>query len=152
MRCIILIILLCGCVRYDQEPTIVDRYVATADEFFGLHEVENREELTEFLEYDPAVYAWCAAFVNAIFREYGIEQTGSLLARSFLSWGEPVDEPQYGDLVIFKRGDEGWQGHLGFFIRRYGNSYLILGGNQDDRVTYDFYPISDVLGIRRLKE
>jgi uncharacterized protein (TIGR02594 family) len=157
MRQILLVVLLCGCVKPYEPVDISLSYLETADRYFGLHEVEDRQELTEFMNYDPVVYEWCAAFVNAVFREHGIPGSESvsehpLIARSFLNWGEPVDEPDFGDLVIFDRGSEGWQGHVGFYMGTYGNSYMILGGNQDNRVTYEFYPISRVLGIRRYVE
>jgi uncharacterized protein (TIGR02594 family) len=157
MRPILLVVLLCGCVQpyVAQDKSL--SYLETADSYFGLHEVEDRQELKEFMEYDPVVYEWCAAFVNAVFREHGIPGSESvsehpLLARSFLDWGVEVDEPDFGDLVIFDRGNEGWQGHVGFYMGTYGNSYMILGGNQDNQVNYEFYPISRVIGIRRYVE
>lgn len=157
MRQILLIVLLCGCVKPYKTGDISLAYLETADSFSGLHEVEDRQELKEFIEYDPVAYEWCAAFVNAVFREHGIPGSESvsenpLLARSFLDWGESVNKPDFGDLVIFDRGSEGWQGHVGFYMGTYGNSYMILGGNQDNQVNYELYPISRVLGIRRYVE
>lgn len=76
-----------------------------------------------------------------------------LLARSFLDWGEPVDEPILGDIVVFPRGNSGWQGHVGFYIMTDTiddvTYYVILGGNQDNMVTYDSYPAASALSIRR---
>lgn len=125
----------------------------TASDYLGLHEVENNLELYELLEYDPARYAWCAAFVNAVLRENGLPESEEiLLARSFLNWGTPVDTPQYGDLVIFERGTESWQGHVGFFIEEKDGQYLILGGNQSNKVSKKWYSKAKVLGIRRLTD
>jgi uncharacterized protein (TIGR02594 family) len=134
-------------------------YLVVANAMVGLNERTNRAELKNFLGVDPVQYEWCAAFVNAILNIHGIPGSESvhdhpLLARSFLDWGDPVQEPLYGDVVVFPRGNAGWQGHVGFYIqtvmvddRKY---YVILGGNQDNSITYDLYPASSAIGIRRI--
>jgi uncharacterized protein (TIGR02594 family) len=84
----------------------------------------------------------------------GVEGTGSLLARSFLDWGQEGYRPDVGDIVVFSRPPTDWQGHVGFFI----NSevidgveyYRVLGGNQSDRVSIDLYPVSRLLSIRKM--
>ena len=144
MRWMLIAILLCSCAK-------PEKYIETANKYVGLHEVENNIELYNFLEYDPVQYAWCAAFVNAALREHGLPQAEKqLLARSFLNWGRPVNKPIYGDLIIFDVGDEDWQGHVGFFIEEKDGKYIILGGNQSNKVSYKPYSITKVIGIRRL--
>lgn len=148
MRYTILAFLLCGCVT-TQHAT-----VNTAEQYNGLNERTNRQELTELMGVDPVRYEWCAAFVNSILDLNDIPGTESLLARSFLSWGEKVtDEPQKGDIVVFPRGRQGWQGHVGFYIETRMvdgiTHYLILGGNQDNSVSYELYPAWKALSIRR---
>ena len=139
-----------------QEKVLISDYAET---LFGLHESRDREVLTRILGVDPVVTEWCAAFVNAILKDQDIPGSESvsetpLLARSFLDWGEEVEEPKRGDLVIFERGTEGWQGHVGFFINktvRNGQTYyLILGGNQNNEVSIDLYSTEKLLGIRRM--
>ena len=60
---------------------------------------------------------------------------------------------QKGDIVVFPRGNQGWQGHVGFYVQTQvhnGKEYwLILGGNQDNKVRYDLFPVNRVIGIRR---
>jgi uncharacterized protein (TIGR02594 family) len=138
-----------------KEKVIISDYAET---LFGLHESNDREVLTDILGVNPVATEWCAAFVNAILRDQGIPGSESvsetpLLARSFLDWGEKVEEPKRGDLVIFERGTEGWQGHVGFFINkteRNGQTYyLVLGGNQGNEVSIDLYSTEKLLGIRR---
>ena len=84
---------------------------------------------------------------------YDIEHIAPLMARSFLSWGLPVDIPEAGDLVIFPRGNSDWKGHVGFYlssVKRDGKEYYrILGGNQNNAVSIDLYPAKKALGIRR---
>lgn len=128
----------------------------SAVKMVGLHERTNRKELKAFLGVDPVTTEWCAAFVNAILDKHGIAGTESiseypLLARSFLDWGEPVTEPQLGDIVIFPRGNEGWQGHVAFYIMTSsdGKYYYVLGGNQNNSISIERYAASSALGIRR---
>ena len=102
---------------------------------------------------------WCAAFVNAILEIEGIPSNNiheyPLLARSFLDWGEEVEpkDIQVGDIVVFPRGNQGWKGHVGFYITtvdtQKGQQWVILGGNQMNSVRYDLYNPNKALGIRR---
>lgn len=97
--------------------------------------------------------AWCAAFVGAMLRRCGFDSTGKLTARSYLDWGEPVAlaDAQEGDIVVFKRGNSTWQGHVGFFVQNNGSTITVLGGNQADAVNRRAYPVSSLLGVRRMK-
>jgi uncharacterized protein (TIGR02594 family) len=125
----------------------------------GLDEQGQRAALQDYLatggaNLDPATTAWCAAFVNATLQQTGIQGTGSNMARSFLNWGQPVDQPQEGDLAVFSRGDpSGPYGHVGFFkgYDPQGN-ILVLGGNQGDAVSVAPYSPDRLLGFRRAGE
>lgn len=92
--------------------------------------------------------AWCSSFVNYHIINAGLSGTNSKLARSWLNWGKPLVEPRRGCIVILRRGNEPWQGHVGFFIRETPKSVVILGGNQNNKVGVDFYSKSRVLGYR----
>lgn len=100
---------------------------------------------------DPVTRAWCADFVNASLREAGMKGTGSGMARSFLNYGQPVDQPQKGDIAVFTRGDpNGPSGHVGFFDGLDANGNVrVLGGNQGNAVSLASYPASRLLGYRR---
>lgn len=95
--------------------------------------------------------AWCAAFVGAMLRRAGVKSTGKLNARSYLDWGTPVDrkDAQPGDVVIFKRGNSSWQGHVAFFVKDRGALIDVLGGNQSNAVNVKGYQSAALLGIRR---
>ena len=95
--------------------------------------------------------AWCAAFVGAMLRRAGVKSTGALNARSYLDWGTPVDRKNAlpGDVVIFKRGNSSWQGHVAFFVKDRGALIDVLGGNQSNAVNVKGYQAAALLGIRR---
>jgi len=139
-------------------PTTAASKLETAAQYIDYGERSHRVELANFTGVDPVSTEWCAAFVNAVLSESGIAGSESvsehpLLARSFLNWGHTVDEPLPGDLVIFPRGNQGWQGHVGFYISTVYigdvEFYQILGGNQNSRVSIELYPARIALGIRR---
>ncbi|MBU2533005.1 MAG: TIGR02594 family protein, partial [Alphaproteobacteria bacterium] len=56
---------------------------------------------------------WCAAFVGACLEREGLAGTGSLLARSYLDWGQAIDAPRLGAIVVLKRGHNPSAGHVG---------------------------------------
>jgi uncharacterized protein (TIGR02594 family) len=134
--------------------------ITIASRYMWFHEREHRRELQEFLDVDPVKIDWCAAFVNAVLRELSIPGSDTvsewpLTARSFLQWGQRVREPQVGDIVIFPRGTESWQGHVGFYYgTEYRNGrrfYQILGGNQSNAVTIQLFPARSAISIRRYR-
>lgn len=94
--------------------------------------------------------AWCSAFVNAVLYEAGIKGTQNLLARSWLNWGVKTTAPRYGDIVIMRRGNSSWQGHVFFFLAMDDNFVYGLGGNQSNAVTKAKFRRSEILGYRRV--
>jgi uncharacterized protein (TIGR02594 family) len=122
----------------------------------GMNERDQNAALAEFManggvNLDPAVTAWCAAYVNATLAQTGQKGTGSNMARSFLDWGQEVTEPQKGDLAVFQRGDpNGPYGHVGFFDGYNEDGTIrVLGGNQGDGVSIASYSPDQLLGFRR---
>lgn len=127
-----------------------------ANDTLGLDENAQREALQEYMKnggqnIDPATTAWCAAYVNATLAHAGVKGTGSFMARSFLNWGQPVEQPQKGDIVVLSRGDpSGPSGHVGIFDGMNEDGTIrILGGNQGNRVSIATYSTENVLGYRR---
>ena len=45
-----------------------------------------------------------------------MKSTRSLLARSYASWGERLDEPRIGAVAVLSRGSDPALGHVGFVI------------------------------------
>lgn len=92
--------------------------------------------------------AWCAAFANAMLERSGVKGCNSLTARSFLKWGKKLDRPVEGCIVVFKRGNSSWQGHVAFFVKESNKYVTVLGGNQADAVNVRRYSKSKFLGYR----
>lgn len=120
-----------------------------ANKYIDMHEKRDNKALQELLGFNPAKTAWCAGFINSIEKALGREGTGKLLARSFLKYGEKVERPKPGDIVVLKRGLLPWQGHVGIYVKTIGDEVLVLGGNQSNMVCQKYYPKKKVLGYRR---
>ncbi|MBX9861584.1 MAG: TIGR02594 family protein [Hyphomicrobium sp.] len=56
--------------------------------------------------------AWCAAYCGASLERAGIRSTRSLMARSYLAWGEALAEPRMGAVAVFSRGSDPALGHV----------------------------------------
>jgi len=133
-------------------------YIGVAYQYIGYEERANRRELKAFMGIDPVRFEWCAAFANAALRESGYIGTEAvsdnpLLARSFLGYGEKITTPMQGDIVVLRRGNQGWQGHVGFYVGQKEINgvlhYALLSGNNDKTVDIDWFNTNRVLGIRR---
>jgi uncharacterized protein (TIGR02594 family) len=133
-------------------------YMTDAQNWVGTDAKIHRKELRNYMTaakagpVDPATVPWCAGWANAVLQSNGLIGTKSLAARSFLKWGVPTHEPKEGDIVVVRRGNLGWQGHVGFFVgyEEYeGQRYVkILGGNTDKRVDIGYFPTKIVWGYR----
>ena len=136
-----------------------DNPVYQAIQYINYTESTHRQELKEFTGVDPVRTEWCAAFVNAVLEESNIDSNNDhkypLTARAFLDWGQKVskEDIEPGDIVVFPRGNQGWQGHVGFYLKTQKidgqDYYYILGGNQSNKVSIVAYPVRRALGIRR---
>ena len=143
----------------DAQPRPLDP-IKVAQPYVGMHEEKDTWDLVQILKVNPIDTPWCAAFVNNVLLESNaltLDELGlnPLLARSFLNWGDPVepDDIQYGDIVVFPRDESNWKGHVGFYTGDHPvtGEWIILGGNQDDEVSYEPYNKMDALGVRRWK-
>jgi len=93
---------------------------------------------------------WCAAWLNWVLLKAGLKGTGSGLARSFLHWSQPIAEPEFGCVVVLRRGIDPRKGHVGFFINEYTGFILLLGGNQADQVGVNPYSKLRVISYRKV--
>jgi len=93
--------------------------------------------------------SWCASFANWVLENSGYESTKSAAARSFLNNGKIINHPEYGAIVILKRGTKSWQGHVGFVHSWDDKRVYVLGGNQSNKVSIVPFSRSAVLGYRK---
>jgi uncharacterized protein (TIGR02594 family) len=92
---------------------------------------------------------WCSLFANVVVKEAGFPGTGSLAARSWLKWGKPLAKPVPGCVVVLKRGNSSWEGHVGFFLKEDSKYIYLLGGNQANEVNVSRFSKAQLLGYRQ---
>jgi uncharacterized protein (TIGR02594 family) len=94
--------------------------------------------------------AWCSSFVNWCMIQARFKGTDSAGARSWLDWkdGKKLPAPRLGCVVVYKRGTQPWQGHVGFYADESDGFVQTLGGNQGNRVSIQAYRKDRVLGYR----
>ena len=141
-------------------PKLADApiWLAYAYAELGQREVAGARDNPRILEYLRAVAGtwehdetpWCSAFVNWVMQRAAFTGTGRANARSWLSWGRPLDTPTHGCVVVFERGDSPHNGHVAFYLESNAtlDAIKVLGGNQGNRVSEQWYPASRVLGYR----
>ncbi len=120
---------------------------------------EGSETLKSFLaksnpNLDPNVTPWCAGFVGSVLNSNGMKGTGSLMAKSYLKYGTPTNNPSKGDIVVFNDlvGNSVTKGHVGFVdsINPETGMVRVLGGNQDNSVSIKEFPLAKVAGFRQV--
>lgn len=144
----------------DARPTDVPEYITIAKGELGVKEVPGTGDNPRVLEYHLATtlkstddsVAWCSSFVNWCLMKSGHERSHSAAARSFLGVGAKLKGFEKHSIVVFKRGNSTWQGHVAFAMDETKTHVRVLGGNQSDAITYASYPKSDVLGYIRPKK
>tara|TARA_R110000868_G_scaffold276708_1_gene536428 strand:- start:921 stop:1559 length:639 start_codon:yes stop_codon:yes gene_type:complete len=121
----------------DHNPAVLAMYAAS-----GHPQIDNDE------------VPWCAAFVGSVLAEAGLQNTGSLMARSYSKWGVEVERADacIGDIVVLKRGSDPRFGHVAFLNAPIVTGMVsLLGGNQGNQVRVSQYNPSDIVSIRRAK-
>lgn len=95
--------------------------------------------------------AWCAAFASWVMMKAGRRSPRTAAARDWLKWGQPLQLPKPGCIVVFDRSDprNPNAAHVGFWTGNETSTTLdVLGGNQRNRVCVAPYEKRSVLGYR----
>ncbi len=123
----------CETVGPDSNPSIL--------EYFGK---------AGFPEVTSESTPWVAAFMNWVMIESGFEGTGSLAARSFLTWGAQTDTPVVGSIaVLWTRDPNSQTGFVGLYMGEADNENIwLLGGNLGNAVQVTKHSKTRVLGYR----
>ncbi|HWK38875.1 MAG TPA: TIGR02594 family protein, partial [Hyphomicrobium sp.] len=90
----------------------------------------------------------CAAFAGACLERAGFASTRSLMARSYLRWGEEIEGGRFGAIAVLSRGSDPAAGHVGFLLGETASHLMLLGGNQGDAVSVAAYPKTRLIGLR----
>lgn len=122
----------------------------------GIKEIPGSKENPRIIEYHSKTSGafssdevpWCSSFVNWVLNTAGYNTTRSAMARSWLSWGVPLQKPKFGCVVVLTRGKSKTSGHVGFFIKKNMFTIELLGGNQSNQVKISKYYTWQVLGYR----
>ena len=142
-----------------------------AQRFLGVAEVSghvDNPQIMAMLRLDAAWPAteetpWCSAFVSYVCWLLRLPRSKSLAARSWLTVGAavPLEQAVVGfDVVVLSRGTNPANGHVGFYAGMdmteptLGAAPVpkvrLLGGNQGNAVSIQVFPVSRVIGVRRL--
>jgi uncharacterized protein (TIGR02594 family) len=119
----------------------------------GLHETSDNVALRRYLKSDgatlgdPSKLPWCGDFVETSLK-LGIPgikvPANPYWALNWSTWGVPVN-PQYGAILSFERNGGG---HVGFYAGETPTHYLVLGGNQSNKVSKALVSKSQLRGSR----
>jgi uncharacterized protein (TIGR02594 family) len=91
---------------------------------------------------------WCGLFAAIVtFRAGKMVVTNPLWARNWAKFGVATKTAGLGDVLVFERPGGG--GHVGFYIAETATQYLVLGGNQGNRVSIVPIDKSRCIAIRR---
>jgi uncharacterized protein (TIGR02594 family) len=90
---------------------------------------------------------WCGGAVAKWMQDAGLSLPKHWYrARAWASWGQALDRPAHGCVVVFERKGGG---HVGLCVGEAVNGdLLILGGNQGDAVNIRAFPRGRVLAYR----
>jgi uncharacterized protein (TIGR02594 family) len=133
------------------------RWVRLAREYLGTAEIPGSRNNKDIVAMHQAVSGvahedalpWCASFVGFILKKSGIENSGSLMARSYSRWGEDIDgEPPVGSIVVLSSSRGPTSGHVGFCVGVDSAFVHLLGGNQGDKVSIAKFPKGKIVAVR----
>jgi len=111
-------------------------------------QIQKYFSVTKYPFREDSIDPWCAAFVSWVLETAGIKSTGSAAAKSYLDWGNELDEPRPGCIVVLARGNDPAHGHVGFYLRSGTITIDVLGGNQKDSVCVQKFHHTKVLSYR----
>ena len=132
-------------------------WVSRARKEIGIAEDDGPGSNPRIIEYNSCTklaakddsFAWCSSFMCWVFEQEGIPSTKSAAAASWLNWGVPILKPILGCLVIIKREGAPNAAHVAFYLgEEPGGKFILLGGNQQNRVCVMTFSNPEVLGLR----
>ncbi len=131
------------------------KYLSIARNHLGLKEIVGPKHSPVIISWLVKLKAWwlddatpwCGVYVAACLQQAGLPYPKLYMrAKAWLDYGEKLEKPCLGCLVIFDRKGGG---HVGFAIGKdRAGRLLILGGNQGNQVSVLPFDTERVLGYR----
>ena len=134
---------------------MTQHWMIEANRYIGLKEIKGSKHNNTILQWLSSLKvwwhddetAWCGTFVA-----HCLKATGHVIpstwyrALSWAAWGQKLENPVVGCIVVFSRKGGG---HVGFVVGKNRNGDLmVLGGNQGDAVAISAFDKSRVVAYR----
>jgi uncharacterized protein (TIGR02594 family) len=87
---------------------------------------------------------WCGSFLAFCLDAARSPNLGSKRAADWLRFGQKLDGPRRGCIVVLAPQSAGASGHVGFWMGQRDGKVLLLGGNQSDAVCIAPFRLADV--------
>lgn len=130
-------------------------WIKIAGSYVGIKEIPGKESAPIIVKWLNNLKAWwnddstpwCGVFMAEVMKEAGINYPPAYYrAKEWLNWGERLDVPVYGCVVVFDRVGGG---HVGIVIGKDKSGRLmVIGGNQSDQVSVVPFQTDRVSGYR----
>lgn len=99
--------------------------------------------------YDNDDKPWCAVFMNRLLMACQLPMSGTgfelLRAKSFETWGDPIDVPSPGCVMTFSRPEGA---HVFLYLGENATAYYGIGGNQSNAVNATWVAKARLTSIR----
>jgi len=139
------------------------RMLLEALKLVGIREVKGSRHNPIILEWAKALgiesivkddeMAWCATahayVIISSGKPLGLRNYDIIRALKYAEWGNPVETPELGDTLVFKRPEGG---HVGLYVAESKNTYHVLGGNQSDAYGFTEIAKNRLVAARNLYE
>lgn len=124
-------------------------WMEVAKKEIGQKEIEGSETNPRIREYhrETTLSAtndetpWCSSFLNWVMKQAGHLGTRSAAAKSWALWGQKLELPQYGCVVVFEH-------HVGLFVKEIPFFVCVLGGNQGNQVKESWFKKAGIISYR----
>jgi uncharacterized protein (TIGR02594 family) len=130
-------------------------WIIEAERHIGLREIKGSKHNSTIVRWLTSLKAWwhddetawCGTFVAHCIKTAGLKIPSAWYrARAWADWGQKLNNPVVGCIVVFSR--EGG-GHVGFVVGQDAKGNLmVLGGNQGDSVKISAFSVDRVLAYR----
>lgn len=144
---------------------ILPKLVAAALQYLGIKEIPGGKSNPVIMDmarglnisdiYTNDDISWCGLFINHLIRitgkpplDYKGDRYNLLRAQRMLDWGNSVfkGDEQFGDVLVFKRPGGG---HVGLYVAETPSTFIVLGGNQSNQVSFTEIAKDRMIGARR---